>query len=141
DDLLQLRRDGWLEFTRRNGIVQQAVVHDHERIGTGERHFAGQHFVEHDAQRVDVTAGVATFPFYLLGRNVVGRADRLREFREGNATRTQVGGNAKVNQLDVIIRVHHDVFRFQITMNHSVSMYVFDCGRDLQGDFDRALRR
>ena len=51
------------------------VLHRHADQGVRlERHLAGQHLVEQDAERVDVAPGVDLLAHRLLGRDVVGGA-------------------------------------------------------------------
>ena len=83
------------------GIIQQAVVHDRERIRALKRRLAGKHFVEHDAQRVDVAARIAALALHLLGRNVFRRAHYLRKLGECQPARAGLAGDAEIDQLDV----------------------------------------
>ena len=87
NDLLHFDRNFGIDFARRNGIVDQAVVHHRERIGAVKRRVAGQHFVEDDPEGIDIAAGVAAFPLDLLGRNVIGRAHGVRELGKRQAAR------------------------------------------------------
>src|SRR5208282_3423731 len=66
DDFLQLLADLGINLTRRNGIVQQTVIHDQERIRAGKWDLPCKHFVEYDAQRVEVAAGVAALALDLF---------------------------------------------------------------------------
>src|SRR6266436_3189232 len=52
DDLLQLGRDCGIDFTRRNRVVEQPLVHGGERIGTPKGRRSSQHFIQHDTQSV-----------------------------------------------------------------------------------------
>ena len=112
-----------------------------EGIGAGKGHFARQHLVEHHAERVDVAAGIAALSFDLFGRNVVGRAHGRRELGEGDAAGAGVGGDAEIDELDVVVGVDHDVFGLQVAMHHAVRVNVVEGIEDAQRDADGALRR
>ena len=73
-------------------------VRDRHRAVAGERHDAGEHLVEHDAERVDVGAGVDREALRLLGREVGGGPhDRAGA---GEAVAGAVGpGDAEVGDL------------------------------------------
>ena len=83
--LLQRDEDGGFDLGR-DGVplgqdgprrLGQDPGHDRLRGGAGERRVAGEHLVQHHAQRVDVGAG-GDLPLAhrLLGRHVVRRAQR-----------------------------------------------------------------
>src|SRR5262249_22329891 len=141
DNLLQLRRNARIDLPRRHGVIHQPVVHDGECVRAGERYFSRQHLVEHHAQSINIAARVAAFALDLLRGNVVRRAHGLGELREGQPFRTHIGGNAEVDQLDAILRVHHDVFRLQFAMDYAVGMDIFERRGDLQGDPESAFAR
>jgi len=49
--------------------------------------------------------------------------------------------DAKVHHVDAILRVQHDVLRFQIAMNHAGSVGRFQCAANLRDDPYRVVRR
>ena len=106
-----------------------------------KRHLAGQHFVEHDAQGIEIAAGIAALSFDLLGRNVVGRAHGGRELGESEAAGASIAGDAEVDELDVVVLVDHYVFRLQVAMHDAVRVNVVERIENAQGDVDGALRR
>ncbi len=64
--------------------------------------------------------------------------DKLPKVRRRAPT---LSGNPKIDQFDVIIGGHHDVFRLQIAVDDAVTMNVVERGRNVEGDFDGALGR
>src|ERR1700686_5079242 len=54
NNFLELRRNLGIDFARRDGVVQQPVIHDGKGIGPAERHLPGEHLVEHHPHRIDV---------------------------------------------------------------------------------------
>ena len=139
EDLLQLRRDGWLERAGRRGIVEQAVVHDGEGVGSGEGNGPGEHLVEHDAEGVDVAARVSALSADLLGRDVVGRAEALGEVAEGEAAGAGVGGDAEVDEADVVVVVDHDVLGLHVAVDDAVGVDVLQRAADADGELDGAV--
>ena len=69
---------------------------------------------------------VPAFPFYLLGRDVIRRSHGLRQLGERQAARARIAGDAEVDQLDVVVLIHHDVFRLQVAVHHAVVVNVFE---------------
>ncbi len=141
EDLLQLRGDGGFGLHGRLGVADEAGVHDGEGVGAGEGELAGEHLVEHDAEGVDVAAGVAALAFDLLGGDVVGRAHALREVGVGEAARAGVGGDAEVDEADAIGVVDHDVFGLEVAVDDAVGVDVFERVGDAEGEFGGALGR
>ena len=72
-------------------------------LGPWNGRFAGEHLVEHDAQRVDVAAGIAALALHLLGGDVIGRAHHLRKLGERQPPRAGLAGDAEIDQLDVVL--------------------------------------
>jgi len=59
--------DGRIDLPRRYGfLVDDFVDHCRDALA-GERLFAGQHFVEHDADGKDIAAAINGAPFDLFG--------------------------------------------------------------------------
>ena len=74
-----------------------------------------------------IRARVAALALYLLGRNVVGRADGGCEIGIGQACARAVSpAMPKSMSFTLSAAVHHDVFGFQVAMNHAVGMDVFE---------------
>ena len=63
---------------RRHRFLAHVLVRDRHRAVGGERRDAGEHLVEHDAERVHVGAAVEREALRLLGREVGGGADAPR---------------------------------------------------------------
>jgi hypothetical protein len=66
---------------------------------------AGQHLVEHDAEREDVGPGIDAAPFHLLGRHVANRAEnhsRAGQIRLNRVCRLNfIGGPGQLGQAEV----------------------------------------
>ena len=50
-----------------------------------------------------------------------------------------IAGDAKVNQLDVVIIVDHDVFRLEVAVHHAIRVNVVEGFKSLDGDADSAV--
>ena len=62
----------------------------------------------------------------------------MGKFRKRQPARSHIGGDPEIDQLDVVLRVHHDVFRLQIAMHHAVPVNVFERRGNLHCDLHRA---
>ena len=107
----------------------------------------GEQFVEHQAERKNVAAGVGGFRLQLLRRHVVQRADdlpllgeRLREV--GFLQQTTLLREPEVEQLDPLLRNEY-VARFQIPMSYALLMCriqrVENLARVVDGLFERLI--
>ena len=76
DDGRDHRRDAGDAFSRRDRLPGEVAVHPFQRIGRRERQRSGGHFVEHDAERVEVAARIdrSVQPPGLFRRHVGQRA-------------------------------------------------------------------
>ena len=75
-DAVERARDVGLALaTAATGRLAHVLVRDRHRAVAGERRDAGEHLVEHDAERVHVGAAVEREALRLLGREVGGGAD------------------------------------------------------------------
>ena len=92
---------------------------------------AGQHFVQNDAQGVQVAARVTPLPFDLFRGNVFRRSPRLGELAERQPPRAGVGSDTEIDQLDAVVGVDHDVFRLQIAVHDPVPVDVVERVADL----------
>src|SRR5476649_202239 len=134
---LQYGRDRRIHLPRRHRIVQQAVIHDGKRIWPGKWRLPGEHFIQHHAQRVDVAAGIAPLTFYLFGGDVFGRSHDLRQLGERETPASGLGGDAEVDELDLVVLVDHDILGFQIAVDHAVGVNVVQGVADPGGDSNR----
>ncbi len=115
---------------------------------------AGQHLVEHDAQRVEVAAPVGA-AVRLLGRHVLGRADQQPAFGHARPLVVRTGfvardvaqaGDAEVEHLDqlgVLALVagaadDHDVLGLEIAVHDAHVVRHADGGQHLRQDVDDA---
>ena len=125
------------------------------RVFSGERARAGEHLVEHQAERPDVRALVDELSFRLLGRHVGGGAEddaHLREGgrregrREGRVRRGGRGGRgslgeAEIEHLDGAVGAELDVRRFQIAMDDAGLVRGFERLGHLLRDRQRLVDR
>ena len=107
-----------------------------------KRPLAGEHFVEHDAQAVDVAAGIDLVrrAASLLGRHVGRRAEHAAV----GGHRLLAGlllGQAKVHQVRMLPRVEDDVRGLDVAMNDAVLVGVVECVGQLGGDVGRLRGR
>ena len=114
---------------RDDGIDGRGHILDGFGCGSPAHGFvSGQHFVQHDAEAVNVGACVDVGGiFQLFGRHVVGRTHD-----HGGGGEIGIGhefGNAEVHQFYGTVFLHHDVFGFQVAVD-GVLVRVFECGAE-----------
>src|SRR5262249_48594032 len=122
-DLLERRWYRGVSQRRPNGAFLQLLQENRRRRLIRERHFADEHLVQDDAERVDIAARIDSPALDLLGRHVVGRAERAAGARE--LRRLVEGlGDAEVDQLRELAAVRagreHDVLRLQVAVDDVV---------------------
>ena len=108
---------------RRRGVVGEHSVGDLVRRVAGVGLAAGQQFVEHDAQGMNVGARVNRAALQLFGRQVVGRAgDQPVQQRQ----RRTVGDarDAEVQHLGPVAPAQEDVGRLDVAMHDATRMCV-----------------
>ncbi|MDP6372786.1 MAG: hypothetical protein QF463_07345 [Vicinamibacterales bacterium] len=102
---------------QRQRIIDVLDDDGHRRLGL-ERYPPGRHFVEHDAERVDVATGVQRVSQPLLGRHVRRGADDAARLREALRAFQDLG-HAEVGQQAVAPFVQQVVAGLDVTMDQS----------------------
>ena len=132
---------------RRRVFLQDRVHRLDRRIGV-ERAAAGEHLVEHDAEREDVGAVIDGLAAHLLGRHVAHRAEHRARARQ----RTRMGeqgrlglnrgarlgqlGEAEVEDLDAAVARDEDVVRLQVAVDDALLVRGGQAPGDLAGVVD-----
>ena len=112
------------------------VLHRHgDLVLAVERDVAGEHLVEHDAERVDVGLAVDVVAERLLGRDVVGRAEHAAV--GGQAVVAQRAGDPEVRDLGRALRVEQDVLGLDVAVHDLVRVRA----AERAGDLDRVGQR
>ena len=93
---------------------------------------AGEHLVEHHAQRPEVGGGADAQPLELLGRHVGGGAHRDPLLGEGAGV--DPAGEAEVEELHPAVREHHDVLRLEVPVDDAGGMGGGESRGELAGD-------
>ena len=108
-------------------------LHDGDGHGavTVKRQTAGEHFIQHNTDRVDVGAGIGAFSLGLLRADIVYRADSL--VADGLALRAGEARNAEVHHLDGAVRQQHDVLRLDIAVDNALGMCMLQGAQHLCG--------
>ena len=112
------RRTGDLELEASLGDGgRNLALHLRDEVAREKRRLARQQFVERGAERVDVVRHLGLVPHHLL-RAHVGRRARTAGLR-GNPGHAvgDAAGNAKVGNLEVAVRIQHQVGRLQIAVD------------------------
>ena len=98
-----------------------------------ERHGAGQHLVENDADRVEVGALVHLIALRLLRREILGGPKNGADLRHAGVAGAR---DAEVHDLDVPVAVDHDVLRLDVAVDDAAAVRALDGGEQLQTDAD-----
>ncbi len=114
------------------GDVLAHVLHRHrDLVLAAERDLAGEHLVEHDAQRVDVGLAVDLVAERLLGRDVVGGAQHAAV--RGQALVDEHARDAEVGHLGRPLGVDQDVLGLDVAVDDAAVVR----GAQRAGDLDR----
>ena len=117
------------------------LAHDREGVVALPRHAAGQHLEKHDADGVDVRSGVAALALDLLGRHVVGRAERRGEPAPGEPSSAGHEGHAEVGHDQPPVRGHEHVLGLEVAMEDALRVGVSHRRRQLPPEIDRPVDR
>ena len=123
-------------FRRRRHRVVDVPVGDLDGhvVGVGLR--PGEHLVEHDADGVEVGAGVGTGAGDELGGDVADGADEgLRRRRRGDGA-----GEPEIGELDLAVGAEQDVVGFEVAVDDARGVDRLEGGEDRVEDDDRLPR-
>ena len=146
DDLIDLPRQCGLQRAGGGGHLLHMRPDDRGVNVLGERDPAGQAFIQHTAQRVDVGAAVDGTALDLLGSDVVDGAHELAGGRQPTA-RGGVLGDPEVSQVDVVrllligAVLDQDVARLDVTVHQAVPVRDIECPARLTTHQHRLLGR
>ena len=99
----------------RAAVPRRPTVLRHRRIAA-ERRLRCDHFEKHNAQGINIHAGVRILTLNLFRRHVKRRPDN-RSGRGLNFATDNLG-NAKVHQDGMALLVEHDIRRLDVTVDH-----------------------
>ena len=136
-DLAQPLRHVGGNFCQRARLVGNLHNGDGNRPVAVKGQLAGQHLVQHNADRVDVGAGIGALALGLLGADIMHRADRL--VADGLALRAGEAGNAEVHHLDGAVRQQHNVLRLDVAVDDALGVGVLQGAEHLRGKVDGFL--
>ncbi len=141
----------WLESDDRRRILFENRRSHTQVAFAGERGAAGQHFVEHGAERENIAAAVEVLAFNLLRGHVLERANDGAFGGDGSGLRCgsgerRAGGEGdrlcqpKVEEFRARLR-EHDVAGLQVAMGDSASMSLIERIGDLGAEFQNLLHQ
>ena len=113
----------------------------HKRHGNGavalKRQLAGEHFIEHYADGIDVGLAVGYVASRLLRSDIMHRADRLIGHGAGRLVRE--ARDAEVGHLDGAVLKQHDVLRLDVAVDDAALVRVLQSAQHLRGEMERVL--
>ena len=116
------------------------VLHDDLECGFAlKRQLAGQHFVHHHAERVQVGAVIDLAALGLLRRDIVHRADGL--LHHAGLLRGSERGNAEIGQLCRTVPQDDNVLRLNVLMDDAARVCVHECAGNLLSEENGLLPR
>jgi hypothetical protein len=127
-DLIERRRDVSIDPARRRGLPVQDRVEDQSGRRSVERPAAGRHFVQHDAQREEIAAGVERLAACLFRRHVGRGADdvtRVRQVPAGHRRRfrdLREFRETEIENLRVAASREKEIRRLQIAMDDAAGV-------------------
>ena len=122
------------------GELLSHVLHrDRDLVLALERDLAGEHLVEHDAERVQVRLTGHGPAEGLLGRDVVGRAQHPAV--RGQSLLVERAGDPEVRDLRRALLVDQDVLRLHVAVHDVAGVRRPERAGDLDGVRDRLRRR
>src|SRR5438105_1896386 len=104
-----------INLTRRNGFLVDNFVDDRGDVLSRERLFAGNHFIEHDAERKNIAAAIHRAALHLFGRHITGRAHNVRGLLRGAKLKNLSG--AEVGNFDGVVGSEHQVGGLNVAVN------------------------
>jgi len=168
DHALEPGWGGGIQLSHGCGTRVQDGIEDGSRCGSGERLFSGSHFVEHDAEGEQVSAGIERLAERLFGRHVGDGAHGGAGLRElkfevrgvgrcgiarsgvGRSCVEHAGGGAgtfgnfresKVENLGVTALGHEDVRGFDVAVNDAAGVGGVESVHDFNGQRKQLLAR
>ena len=112
------------------------LVGDLHRLLALERLLAGEHLVHHDADRVDVAAGVGDAAGHEFGGEV---GDRAEQGGAGRGVRAGRAGEAEVADLDAPVVGEQHVLGLEVAVHDAGLVRGREAGEHGLGDVDRLL--
>ena len=127
DDRLEIGRHRRVDTRGHRRVLTDVLVSDGDRAVPCEWRPARNHFVQHDAEGVDVTSGIHGLALGLFRREVAGRAHDgpgLGEAFPGLAHRS---GNAKIRYFDPAVVVDQHIAWLHVPVDHTPAVGKVQC--------------
>src|SRR5215475_3500110 len=106
-----MRINFWIELPQRPRLRVQVAAHDLvlglRSVSIAKRWTAGQHFIQHTAETVDIGAMVNRMRLNLLRTHIIRRANVCPKPSYSWLSHHQ--GNPEIDQICVSIRPHEDI--------------------------------
>src|SRR5438093_12679664 len=134
DYRFELRRDVGSHSPQPRRVSPNTTAHHREGVVALIRDLASEHFVQHDADGVNVGSSIASRAANLLRRHVVWRTHAVREGAKGQPARTDEQRNTKVDKFDLALRRDQDILWLEVAVDDATLMTVLQRVGKLVGD-------
>ncbi len=138
DDMVEHRGNAFVATAGCRGRLLDDLVDDRVEIAAMERRKAGQHLVEHGAQRKDVGTPSYHPSHHLLRRHVFGRAEDIAGHRARSRGKER---DAEIGDLHQAAFQHHDIGWLDIAVHDAFVVREREPIRNLRHDVDDFFRR
>ena len=135
-DLLQPYGNGRIDKAGTHGVFLQLHQRNGGIVIRLKRNLAGEHFVQHNANRIDIGATIGIFALRLLGAYVMHRTDR-RGLVNVFGFHMVEPGDAEIRDLDVGVGQQNDILRLDIAVHDPLVVGVLQCAQDLDHEMLR----
>ncbi len=115
--------------------LRDVLERDRDRRLAGERQRAGEHLIQHDADRVEVAALVEIVALRLLRRDVGDAAHHHPRLRHAERVLGDRARDPEVAELDDVVFGDQDVRRLDVAVHQPLAMRVGEAA----GDLDRVV--
>ena len=134
-NLFEALRNGRVDARGRCGLCLHLHDGDGDRVIRNERQLTREHFIQHDAHRINIGLIVDITAARLLRRDIVHRADGL----VGHGLRfcLREACDAEIRHLNGAVLEQHDVLRLDVSVNDALFVGVLQSAEDLHRKVQR----
>src|SRR5262249_37610510 len=104
----------------RGRILRNVLIHYSKHIFAFKWVETTEHLIENNSNCIDISTSCAALSTQLFGRHIIRGSNRPGKAAPGHTPCTLQQGNAKIDNLYIIIRFEHDILWLDISVVDSV---------------------